>query len=96
MGRICLSHACVLVISAIGCRSLRSVSSMAAMVARTQLRAVLVRAMRGEGSRALGRKAGGARPVRSVSRHAARSAASSCQRALSIWNKSMALEMERP
>ena len=62
---------------------------MAAMVACVQLRAVFVREMRGDGGRACGRKAGGARPDRSVSRHAVRSAASSCQRAVSIWNMPM-------
>ena len=38
-----------------------SVASIAAMVARVQLRAVLLREMRGESGRASGRKAGGAR-----------------------------------
>eukprot|EP00966_Prymnesium_polylepis_P203368 4711555-Prymnesium_polylepis.1 len=45
---------------------------MAALVARVQLRAVLLREMRGECGCACGRKAGGARPVRSVSRQAPR------------------------
>ena len=63
--------------------------------ARVQLRAALVREMRGDGGRACGRKAGRARPERSVSRHAARSAASSCHRAVSIWNMPMALKRER-
>ena len=68
---------------------------MAALVARVQLRAVLLREMRGESGCACGRKAGGARPVRSVSRQALRSAASSCHRAESTWNWPSALKAER-
>lgn len=79
-----------------GWRSRCSVASMAATVACAQVRTGLVREMRGEAGRACGRKAGGASPVLSVSRHALRSAASSCHRAVSIWNLSMALKMERP
>ena len=81
---------------AIDRRSSRRVASMAAMVAPTQARAVFVREMRGVGGRASGRKAGGARPVRNVSRHAARSAASSCQRVVSMENLPIALKRERP
>ena len=69
---------------------------MAAMVARVQARAGLVRAMRGEAGRACERYAGGARPALSVSRHAERSSASSCQRAGSTSNFSSALKIERP
>ena len=79
-----------------GWRSRCSVASMAATVACVQLRTGFVREMRGDGGRARGRKAGGAIPVLNVSRHALRSAASSCHRAVSIWNLSMALKMERP
>ena len=80
-----------------GCRSRCSVASMAATVARAQLRTGFMREMRGAGEdgRACGRKAGGASPVRS-SRHAPRFAASSCHRAVSTWSLSMALKMERP
>ena len=73
-----------------------SVASIAAMVARVQLRAVLLREMRGESGRASGRKAGGARPVRSASRQALRSAASSYQHAELTWNWLSALKAERP
>ena len=60
---------------------LQFVASMAAMVAGVQPRTGLVPAMRGgEAGRACGRKAGGAIPVLSVSRHAPRLAASSCHR----------------
>ena len=69
---------------------------MAATVARAQLRTDFVREICGDGGRACGRKPGGASPVFNVSRHATRSAASSCHRAVSIWNLSMALKMERP
>ena len=69
---------------------------MAATVACVQVRTGFVREMCGDGGRACGRKAGGASPVLSVSRHALRSAASSCHRAVSIWNLFIALKMERP
>eukprot|EP00966_Prymnesium_polylepis_P239642 5542102-Prymnesium_polylepis.1 len=52
---------------------------MAALVARVQLHAVLLCEMRGESGRTCGWKAGRAMPVRRVSRHATRSAASSCK-----------------
>ena len=48
------------------------------------------------GGGAGGQKAGGATPVRKVSRHALRFAASSGQRVLSMRNISSALKMERP
>ena len=85
-----------LVKSTIGRRSSSSDASIAAMVAPTHARTVFVREMRGVGGRTSGRKSGGARPVRSVSRHAVRSAASSCQRVVSMENFPIALKMERP
>ena len=66
---------------------------MRAIVATTQPRTGLVREMRGEGIK---RKADGAVPVRNVSRHAARSDASSCQRDGSMLNLASTLKIDRP
>ena len=57
---------------------------------------VLVRAMRGDGGRACGRKAAGAMPDSSIRRHAPRSDASSGQRVGSTWNRARALPTLRP
>ena len=79
--------------SASGRLSKRSVASMAALVAAAHRLLGLVREISGGGGGVGGgRKAGGARPVCSISRHAARSAASSGQRATSRPNLSSALK----
>ena len=78
-------------------RSRRSDSFILAWVCCALLRGSFVRD-RGLacGGGAGGQKAGGATPVRKVSRHALRFAASSGQRVLSMRNISSALKMERP
>jgi hypothetical protein len=70
---------------------------MAALVAPAQRRTGLVRAIgSGGGGDGGGRKPDGARPVRIMSRHAPRRAASSGQRAVLRWNLSSALSTLRP
>ena len=82
--------------SASGCLSKRSVESMAALVAAAHRLLGLVREIgSGGGGVGGGRKAGGARPVCSIVRHAARSAASSGQRDTSRPNLSSALKTLR-
>ena len=75
----------------------RSEALTRAIVAAVQPRTGLVREMRsGDGGAGGGRNSAGARPDRSVSRHAARSAASRCQRAESMPNFASALKIDRP
>ena len=71
--------------------------SSAALVAAATRRAGFVREIgSGGGGEGAGQNAGGARPVCSIPRQAARSAASSGQRVTSSPNLSRALKMLRP